>query len=402
MVIETYADDAAPLPLHRPCPLDPPDGYRELRSVDPISRLMLPDGRRGWLLTRYADVRAVLADRRFSSRRGFLFNPVRPMPAEVENLMRAAPGQILGMDPPEHTRFRKALTGQFTVRRMRALEPHIAEIVEDRLDALAAAGPPADLVQAFALPIPSLVICELLGVPYADRAAFQRRSSLLLSASADLSVVLAAREEMRQYMHDLVLAKHRIPGDDLLSDLVGLDTFADEELTSIGSTLLIAGHETTANMLSLGTLALLRNPDQLTALRSRPELLDHAVEELLRYLTIVQFGLVRTALEDVTIGDRHVRAGESVVCSLAAANRDPTQFPEPERLDVTREYSPHVAFGHGVHQCLGQQLARVEMRSGFEALLARFPGLRLAVPPDEVPMRDDMLVYGVRELLVTW
>jgi cytochrome P450 len=347
-------------------------------------------------------VRAVLADPRFSSRRGFLFNPFRPMPTEPENLVGMAPGQFLGMDPPEHTRYRKTLTGQFTVRRMRVLEPQIARIVGDHLDHLAAAGAPADLVQAFALPVPSLVICELLGVPYADRADFQCRSSTLLCASADLQVVFQARAEMREYMHGLVQAKRRAPGDDLLSDLIRHDSLVDAELSTMGSTLLIAGHETTANMLALGTLALLQHPGQLAALRARPELVDHAVEELLRYLSIIQFGLIRTALEDVTIADRHIRAGEPVVCSLAAANRDPAHFPEPEQLDVMREYSPHLAFGHGVHQCLGQQLARVELRIGLGALLERFPGLRLAVPPEEVPMRDDMLVYGVRELPVTW
>jgi cytochrome P450 len=395
-----HLETAAPLPLVRSSPLDPPAEYARLRAEDPVSRLRMPNGQTGWLLTRYSDVRAVLADPRFSSRNGFVFNPVRPLTPEAEVLLRQTPGQFIGMDPPEHTRFRRMLTGQFTVRRMRELEPRIAEIVSSRLDALA--GPPVDLVAAFTLPVPSLVICELLGVPYADRADFQRRSRTLLSVTADLAVVLEARQEIRDYITGLVRAKRQHPADDLLSGLARDDTLTDEELTSVGALLLVAGHETTANMLALGTLTLLRRPDRLAQLAADPALLDRAVEELLRYLTIIQFGLVRLALADVPVGGVLVRAGEPVVASLAAANRDPAHFADPETLDLAREYAPHLAFGHGVHQCLGQQLARTEMRLGFGQLLARFPTLRLAVPPEDVPMREDTIVYGVGSLPVTW
>jgi cytochrome P450 len=402
MHLETtpHRETAAPLPLVRSSPLDPPAEYARLRAEDPVSRLRMPNGQTGWLLTRYSDVRAVLADPRFSSRNGFVFNPVRPLTREAEVLLRQMPGQFIGMDPPEHTRFRRMLTGQFTVRRMRGLEPRIAEIVSSRLDALA--GPPVDLVAAFTLPVPSLVICELLGVPYADRADFQRRSRTMLSVTADLAVVLEARQEIRDYITGLVRAKRQHPADDLLSGLARDDTLTDEELTSVGALLLVAGHETTANMLALGTLTLLRRPDRLAQLAADPALLDRAVEELLRYLTIIQFGLVRLALADVPVGGVLVRAGESVVASLAAANRDPAHFADPEALDLAREYAPHLAFGHGVHQCLGQQLARTEMRLGFGQLLARFPTLRLAVPPEDVPMREDTIVYGVGSLPVTW
>jgi cytochrome P450 len=395
-----HLETAAPLPLVRSSPLDPPAEYARLRAEDPVSRLRMPNGQTGWLLTRYSDVRAVLADPRFSSRNGFVFNPVRPLTPEAEVLLRQTPGQFIGMDPPEHTRFRRMLTGQFTVRRMRELEPRIAEIVSSRLDALA--GPPVDLVAAFTLPVPSLVICELLGVPYADRADFQRRSRTLLSVTADLAVVLEARQEIRDYITGLVRAKRQHPADDLLSGLARDDTLTDEELTSVGALLLVAGHETTANMLALGTLTLLRRPDRLAQLAADPALLDRAVEELLRYLTIIQFGLVRLALADVPVGGVLVRAGEPVVASLAAANRDPAHFADPETLDLAREYAPHLAFGHGVHQCLGQQLARTELRLGFGQLLARFPTLRLAVPPEDVPMREDTIVYGVGSLPVTW
>ena len=311
------------------------------------------------------------------------------------------------MDPPEHTRYRRLLTGQFTVRRMNALTPRIEQIVADHLDAMGKMARPVDLVQAFALPVPSLVICELLGVPYADRELFQRRSRALLSMTTDGPTLVRVRNELEQYMLGLVQAKRLQPADDLLSGLIAREddpegALSDEELVSIGNLLLIAGHETTANMLALGTLALLEHPAQLAALRADPSLIDQAVEELLRYLTIVQFGLVRTATEDVEVDGQCIRAGEPIVASLASANRDPQHFPEPDVLDLSRQYSPHLAFGHGVHQCLGQQLARVEMKVGFTALLERFPSLRLAVPLEQVRMRDDTFIYGVHELPVTW
>jgi cytochrome P450 len=229
---------------------------------------------------------------------------------------------------------------------------------------------------------------------------------MLLSMTTDGRTLLEVRDEMDDYMRALVQAKRERPEDDLLSGLIGRTDqqgrLSDEELINIGNLLLVAGHETTANMLALGTLALLTHPPQLAALRSDPAVVDQAVEELLRYLSIVHFGLVRVAKEDLEVGGRSVCAGEPIVASLAAANRDPRQFPDADELDVTRRYSPHLAFGHGVHQCLGQQLARVEMKVGFRALLERFPSLRLAVPLSWVPMRDDMFVYGVHELPVTW
>ncbi len=371
-----------------------------------MARLAFPDGSHGLLLSRYDDVRSVLADPRVSSARSFGSNPVRLPPPEVRDLMRIRPGQFIGMDPPEHTRYRRLLTGQFTVRRMNALAPRIEQIVAEHLDAMREMSRPVDLVQAFALPVPSMVICELLGVPYSDRALFQRRTRALLSMTTDGPTIVRVRDEMDDYMLNLVRAKRQRPEDDLLSGLVGRQDehggLTDEELVNIGNLLLVAGHETTANMLALGTFALLAHPAQLAALRTDLSLVDQAVEELLRYLSIVQFGLVRTATEDLDVHGRPVSAGTPIVAALASANRDPRQFPDADVLDVTRRYSPHLAFGHGVHQCLGQQLARVEMKVGFRALLERFPSLRLAVPPAEVHMRDEMFVYGVHDLPVTW
>ncbi|MBA2813805.1 cytochrome P450 [Streptomyces sp. KM273126] len=393
---------AASLPTHRTCPLDPPPEYQRLRDEQPVAPLAFPDGKVGWLLTRHEDVRALLADDRFSSARENASSPVR------RNLFRPEdrPGMLLNMDPPEHTHYRGMLTRYFTVRRMRALAPRIERIVADHLDVMEAAGPPADLVPAFARPIPSLVICELLGVPYADREKFQRWTATMLRLDVSEDEAWQAREALREYMRDLVADKHEHPDDALLSTLIRAEDpdagLTDEELAGIGRLLLIAGHETTANMLALGTYALLSHPDQLRSLREQPEGVGRAVEELLRYLTIVHFGTVRVAREDVEIHGVRIHAGQTVVASLPAANRDPGQFTEPDRLDLNREPSQHVSFGHGIHQCLGQQLARVEMQIAFPALLRRFPTLRLAVPPEQVPMRDDMFVYGVHALPLSW
>jgi cytochrome P450 len=405
MAIDTSSPQQ--IPRTRPNPFDPPAEYRLLQEEAPVSPIRFPDGKSGWLLTRYDDVRAVLADPRFSSRHSRGLNPIRKIPPELEPLLlQPEPGSFIGMDPPVHTRYRKLLTGQFTVRRMQALAPRVAEIVEQHLSAMAAANPPVDLVEAFALPVPSLVICELLGVPFADRPLFQRLAATLLSLTSEGPELMRARGELRAYMTSLIDRKRRHPSDDLLSGLAhhtGPEgALSDEELLNIGLLLLIAGHETTANMLALGTLTLLQQPRQLALLQQSPEHADQAVEELLRYLTIVQFGLLRAATEDVEVGGQLIRAGDGVVLSIAAANRDPAHFEAPDEVNVQREHSPHLAFGHGVHQCLGQQLARVEMRAGFTALFQRFPTLRLAVPLDDVPMRDDMLIYGVHALPVTW
>ncbi|MGW7576703.1 cytochrome P450 [Streptomyces sp. NPDC054765] len=391
---------ARPQPTARTCPFDPPEEYRTLREEDPIAPVAFPDGTNGWLVTRHADVRAVLADPRFGANR----RPGRATAAPVDApLPPPPPGMFIMMDAPEHTRIRRLLTGQFTVRRMQKLAPAVERIVAEQLDAMASAEQPVDLVQAFALPIPSLVICELLGVPYADRADFQRNSGTVLRLDASQEEVQQAQQAMNQYIHQLAVAKRTDPADDILSGLVQDGRLTDEEVAGVGALLLLAGHETTANMIALGTMCLLGNPGQLAALRADPSLMDNAVEELLRYLTIIQFGLRRVTREDVELDGHRIPAGTTVLASLTSGNRDADQFSgDPDQLDVHRPYSPHLAFGHGVHQCIGQQLARVEMKAALSALFDRFPSLRLAVPAEQVPMRDDMLIYGVHELPVTW
>jgi cytochrome P450 len=284
------------------------------------------------------------------------------------------------------------------------LEPRIHRIVDEHLDAMAATGPPTDLVASFALPIPSLVICELLGVPYADHAFFQEQATVMARVSNTQEQVTAAIGALGGYLRELVAAKRATPGDDLLGGLITDAGLTDEELANIALILLVAGHETTANMLALGTFALLTHPEQLAAFRADPALTDAAVEELLRYLSILQFAAPnRAALEDVELAGRLIRKGETVTLSLPGADLDPAIFDDPDELRWNRPNARrHLAFGHGVHQCLGQQLARIEMRIAYRELFERFPALRLAVPVAEVPLRDDAAVYGVWRLPVTW
>ncbi|MFC0544418.1 cytochrome P450 [Kutzneria chonburiensis] len=393
--------EATPLPTTRPTPFDPPEDYRKLREDQPVSRLAMPDGSLGWLVTSYELVRAVMSGPQFSSTPESLTNPLRVVAPEEK--FSAQPGMFISMDPPDHGRYRKLLTGQFTVRRMRSLEPRIHQMVVEHLDAMQAAGDSADLVDKFALPIPSLVICELLGVPYDERDEFQHRSSKMLDTSLPIAETSAAAQGIREYVGGLVARKRAEPGDDMISGLFESDpTLTDDEVAEMGLLLLIAGHETTANMLGLGTFLLLQRPDQLAKLRADPSLVNNAVEELLRYLSVVQFGTMRGVIEDVEIGGQQFRKGETVICSLAAANRDPARFDNPEILDITRSHSTHIAFGHGIHQCLGQQLSRIEMQIAFRELFDRFPNLRLAVAPEEVKLRTTSVVYGAASLPVAW
>ncbi|MFC9686101.1 cytochrome P450 [Streptomyces sp. NPDC056948] len=387
-----------PTDRHTGCPFDPPAELTAL-SDQPLRPMRYADGHTGRLATGHAAARAILADRRFSSRYELLHMPV-PVPGMPSELPPAPVGDITGLDAPEHTRYRRLLTGKFTVRRMRQLTERVEQFTTECLDAMEQAGPTADLVEALARPVPALVICELLGVPYTDRERFQSQVETIFDQAADAEARGGAYAALLQYLNELVLAKRAEPTDDLLSDLTTSD-LTDEELAGIGGLLLAAGLDTTANMLALGTFALLSNPDQLDALRADPGLAEQAVEELLRYLSVAD-PILRAALEDVEVEGRLIRAGETVTVSVQAANRDPHRFPDPDRLDIHRKATGHLSFGHGAHQCLGQQLARVEMAVVFPALLARFPTLRLAVPPREVPLREHSNIYGVIGLPVTW
>ncbi|WP_055484149.1 cytochrome P450 [Streptomyces sp. WMMB 322] len=392
------------LPVPRTCPFSPPAEYERMREREPVSRVALPGGRTAWALTRHEDVRAMLADPRFSSDR------TRPgFPVLVEGQQQLAARfrlSLISMDPPEHGQARRAVVGEFTVKRMAALRPRIQQIVDEHVDALLAGPRPADLVRALSLPVPSLVICELLGVPYADHEFFQSRSARLLRRTEPMAGREQARDELRTYLDELITAKEQDPTDDLLGRQVlkqretGRGDHAD--LVSLAVLLLIAGHETTANMISLGTLALLENPGERARLGEDPDAVADAVEELLRYFSIVDAVTSRVATEDAEIGGVLIRAGEGVLGLGSSANHDPAVFARPGELDVGRGDRHHVAFGYGAHQCLGQNLARMELQLVYETLFRRVPGLRLAVPVDELPFKDDSTVYGLHELPVTW
>jgi cytochrome P450 len=393
------------LPMERDAgPFDPPRQITRLREARPVSPMVFPDGHEGWLVTGYDAVRRLMADTRFSSRQdiGVIHVPyeIPGMPVATEPSPQV-PGLFVAMDPPEHTRLRRKLTGAFTVKRMKMLEEQIIDIAERQLDELARLAPPVDLVQEFALPVPSLVICELLGVPYADRENFQVNSAKFLVRDQSLDEKMAAYGAMTTYLAELVTRKRAEPGDDMLSDLARHDDLTIEELTGAAFLLLLAGHETTANMLALGTFALLEHPEQLAELRANPDLLPDAVEELMRYLSVADI-FYRYAAEDIELGGETIGKGSTVVVSLLAANHDPQRFDNPDTLDIRRKARGYLSFGHGVHQCLGQQLARIEMRAGFDGLLRRFPTLELAIPAGEVKLRTDMNIYGVHELPVTW
>ncbi|MEV0824783.1 cytochrome P450 [Nonomuraea rubra] len=394
--------DSATLPLYmRRSLFDPDPELVRVREQEGVRRVATPFGVDVWMVTRFADVREVLGDpARFSNARQPRPPGAPDMPREQVEAQRA--GHLLLFDPPEHTRLRRMLTPEFTMRRIRRLEPRIRDIVTEHLDAMEAAGPPADLVEAFALPIPSLVICELLGVPYADREEFQRRTRSLLDLSLSLEERAPIRDAARAYMSELVARARADQGEDLLGMLVREhgDDLSTDELIGIGSLLLVAGHETTSNMLGLGTLALLRHPDQLDLLRKEPERAGAAVEELLRWLSIVHNGTFKTTTTEVELSGVRIPEDALVVVALPAANRDPALVPDADRLDLARGDLGHLAFGHGVHHCLGAPLARMEMQIAFNALLARFPGLREAGPPPR--FRSMNVVYGLTSLQVTW
>jgi cytochrome P450 len=384
---------------------DPTPELREIRETDGVRTTINAFGMEVFLVTRHEDIKAVLSDHeRFSNSRppGFVI-PGAPVLTDEEQASSRA-GNLLALDPPEHQRLRRMLTPEFTIRRMKRLESRIVEIVDGQLDAMESAGPPADLVECFALPIPSLVICELLGVPYDDRDAFQRRSARQL----DLSIPIAERLEVirqgRAYMGSLVGRSRRHPGDDILGMLVrehGAE-LTDDELIGVASLLLLAGHETTSNMLGLGTLALLRHPDQLAAVRDDPDAIGPAIEELLRWLSIVHSAIPRITTTDVEIAGVPIPAGQLVFVSLPSGNRDPDFINSPEVLDIGRGGPGHLAFGHGVHHCLGAPLARMEMRIAFPALLRRFPTLALAEDFAEVEFRSFHFIYGLKSLEVSW
>ncbi|MFE9026733.1 cytochrome P450 [Streptomyces iakyrus] len=391
------------IPTARVHPLDPPPELSEMRGRCPVAPLTYADGHEGWIVTSHELARQVLSDARFSSDPRIRHSAVHDVLGDGQPPEEDVPGMFVGMDPPEHTKYRRLLTGELSTRRMREMEPKIAAVAHELVDRMEADGVArADLVSAFAMPLPSRVICDLLGIPYNEWQEIQPVSEKMLRIDSSAAEVKECYRIIFEFLAKVVELKRKEPEDDLLSGLAQSAELSDVELTSVAFQLFTAGHETTANMFSLGTYTLLTHPEQLAALRADPQLMGGAVEELLRYLTVIQFGISRGAKTDVELGGRTVRAGQTVTVSLPAANRDPARFEDPDRFEITRVPSGNVAFGFGVHQCVAQQLARAELRIGFQVLLERLPELRLAVPAEEVRMRDGAIVYGCQELPVTW
>ncbi|WP_381562200.1 cytochrome P450 [Streptomyces eurythermus] len=410
----TQSADAVPgtqappvqFPLRRTCPFAEPPEYAGLRADAPVSRAALKvNGKPAWLVTRHEHVRQVLGDGRVSSN---LKLPGYPHQFHIpEELLAQVRLMMLNMDPPEHTAHRRMLIPEFTARRVRELRPRIQQIVDEHVDAMLAAGGPVDLVTALALPVPSLVICELLGVPYEDHARFEEWSAALMNHDLSPQEYGAAVQALDAYLDQLVTLKENEPGDDLISRFLEknrTERVADHtDVVTMARLMLVGGHETTANMIALGVLALLRHPEQMAELRADPALLPNAVEELLRVFSISDSGTARVAVADIEVGDVTIRAGEGILALNNAANHDESVFPDPDTLDIHRKDArAHLAFGYGVHQCIGANLARVELEAVYGTLLRRVPGLRLAADPQELRFKDDAMVYGVYELPVTW
>ncbi|MCT9088724.1 cytochrome P450 [Streptomyces sp. ASQP_92] len=388
-------------PQDRSCPYQPPTAYQPLRDERPLARVSLYDGRTVWMVTGLAEARALLADPRLSSDRQ---NEAFPSPtARFAGVARRRTA-LLGVDDPVHATQRRMLIPSFTLKRTASLRPRIQETVDRLLDDMIAQGPPVDLVEAFALPVPSMVICALLGVPYEDHEFFEGQSRRLLRGPESTDIE-AARDELEGYFVRLIERKKKERGDGLLDELIeqrlNQGALDQRELVDFATILLVAGHETTANMISLGTFTLLQHPEQLAELRSDASLMPAAVEELLRYLSIAD-GMLRVALEDIEIGGQTIRAGDGVVFSTSVINRDNASYEEPDRIDWHRTSRHHVAFGFGIHQCLGQNLARAEMEIALRSLFDRLPGLRLAVPAAEIPFKPGDTIQGMVELPVAW
>ncbi|WP_280272294.1 cytochrome P450 [Nocardia wallacei] len=390
-------------PFGEPVRLDMHPLMTKLQREEPVSRIRLPYGGEGWLVTRYDDVKLVLADRRFS----------RAAAADREDVPRTTPvparsDSLLSMDPPEHSRLRKLVVKAFTGRRVEQLRPRTQEIVTERLAALERSGAPADLVQHVALPLPVTVICEMLGVPPRDQHRFRDFSDMMLSTTAyTREQITAGRLGFEEYLAELIGQRRARPTDDLLGALVTArdndDRLSEKELVNLGITLLIAGHETTANQIANFVYLLLTERRYWELLQVRPDLLPGAVEELLRFVQLGAGGASpRIATEDVRLGEVTVRAGEAVFVNTPTANRDESVFDRADELDLTRAHNPHVAFGYGAHHCLGAQLARLELQIAIGALLQHFPTLRLAVPSEAVPWKSGLLVRGPKSLPVAW
>jgi cytochrome P450 len=375
---------------------DPYSVHARLRAQHPVAPVIMPGGTPAWLITGYAQARAALTDPRLLK----LPKGWRPEPHSLDAALEL---HMLNSDPPDHERLRKLVNKAFTARRVEQLRPRISAITAGLLDDMSARQE-VDLLTAFAFPLPVTVICELLGVPVADRDQFRAWSATIVSESVSPEVAQDHVTAMIGYFRNLLAARRRAPADDLLSALISVrddtDRLSEDELLSMAWLLLVAGHETTVNLIAGGVLALLLHPGELGRLRADPALLGGAVEELLRYVSPVNDATFRFAAEPLEIDGVPIGPGEVVLVSLSGANRDPSRYPHPEGLDVGRDSGGHLAFGHGIHYCLGAPLARLEAEIAFRGLLERFGSMTLAVPPDALRWRPSSLIHGLESLPV--
>lgn len=387
-------------PFRRTSPFDPP---AEL-SAGPLVPVTLWNGRRAWVVTRHAEMRAILMDdARFSGRMG---DPNFPTVTETRVIVDRNERAFVGMDNPDHDRYRRLFTREFSVRRMQALIPDMNAIADRLIDDIQATGPPADLIAAFAIKYPSLVVSRLFGSPYEDHTFIIDCAAARHGLRQTPQEAESKARALADYVRRLIDEKEARPTDDMLSRVIAEQVLpghlSRDDFAEIGAMILRAGHDTTTNMIGMGTLLLLRDPGLKAKLAAEPALIEAAVEEFLRYVSPVQFSPRRVALEDVEIGGVSVKKGDGLFLSLPAANRDPGVFDDPDRIDIGRDNRELMTFSHGIHQCLGQMLARFELRVAYAKLLQRLPGLRLAVPLEEIRFKGDMQIYGVHNLPVAW
>jgi cytochrome P450 len=393
-----------PLPREAEAAFEPAPEYARLRSEQPIIRVQCPTGLTAWLVSRYADVREMLGDpRRFSARPGAAAHVLR----SFDPTLPIGEADFFRMDGPEHLRIRRQFAPQVSsVRRIEELRPLVRQIVEGYVDDLAAGPNPVDLHAGLSRRITSTVIAELIGVPPAERPLFEAGAQALFDTNTSNSDLMTALQPLFGYLYTLIVGRRAEPGDDVLSRMIVRSADSDRPLTDIelvtmNAGLLIAGFDTTATMLTYGTFALLEHPDQWDRLRADPTLATSAAEELIRYLS-GGIGLLRQATEDTVLAGQPISAGDYVVGALQSANRDPALHPDADTFDVARRPGPHLGFGHGAHQCVGQQIARLELTTALEVMARRMPSLRLAVSASEIAFRADTIVRGPFELPVTW
>lgn len=397
---------APPLfPLERKCPFQPPAEYAELRADKPVSRVKLAvSGKEVWVVSRQEHVRLVLTEPNMSSS---FVNPGYPLQVPVPpEVLAAMETPLVAMDLPQHAQHRRAIIPELTVKRVQALRPRIQEVVDDHITAMLEKGGPVDLLNELAIPVPSLILCELLGVPAEDIPYFRDFAERTVRSDVTPQDIAMAMEEMDTYLDKLVTSKEVEPTDDLLGRVVAKNresgTLVHREVVALARMLISGGFDTLTNMITLGVGVLLEHPDQLERIKQDPSLTKNAIEELLRYLSIADSATSRTATQDIEIEGVLIRKGEGIIALNGSANRDERAFDNPDTLDISREIGLHSAFGHGIHQCPGSSLVRVELEIVYNTLFARIPSLRLAVPADELPFKKYTLIQGLDALPVTW